>query len=87
VLLHVELPEEEGLARQEPARLLGLDAKERDWFRRPGESARAEFPGDVAGCVVPVVHDEELRLLEEPGHPLRSQPDKPAVPVRGERQR
>jgi hypothetical protein len=32
-----------------------------------------------------VVHDEELRLLEEPGHPLRSQPDKPAVPVRGGR--
>ncbi|MEV5872740.1 CorA family divalent cation transporter [Streptomyces sp. NPDC052101] len=60
LLLDVELPEEEGPkegpADEPPARRLGLDAEELAWFGRPGESARAEFLGDIAGFVIPVVH-------------------------------
>ncbi|MGW3204391.1 CorA family divalent cation transporter [Streptomyces sp. NPDC001135] len=62
LLLGVELPEgaEEGPADESPARRLGLDTRELDWFGRQGESARAEFLGEVAGFVVPVVDDGRI---------------------------
>ncbi|MGV4988040.1 magnesium transporter CorA family protein [Streptomyces sp. NPDC001709] len=56
VLLDVELPEEAGPADEPLARRLGLDAEELAWFGEQGEAARAEFLGDVAGFVVPLVH-------------------------------
>lgn len=46
-----ECPEDGSLARR-----LGLDAEQLTWFGRKGEAARAEFLGDTAGFVVPVVH-------------------------------
>ncbi|MBL1082633.1 CorA family divalent cation transporter [Streptomyces actinomycinicus] len=39
---------------------LGLDTEGLDWFGRPDEPPRAEFLGDRAGLVVPVVHEERI---------------------------
>ena len=64
LLLDVELPDEEGPAADEPvARRLGLEAEDLGWFGSRDESARAEFLGEVAGFVVPVVHDGDIAQL------------------------
>ncbi|MGW7541382.1 CorA family divalent cation transporter [Streptomyces sp. NPDC054770] len=71
LFLRIELPDqeeqeeeeerEEREEREEPVvRRLGLDYAELEWFGRRGESARADFLGEVAGFVVPVVHDREV---------------------------
>ncbi|MFD3585715.1 CorA family divalent cation transporter [Streptomyces sp. NPDC058683] len=67
LFLRIELPEPEdqgepGEPEQEVpvVRRLGLADEELEWFGRREESARAEFLGDVAGFVVPVVHDREV---------------------------
>ncbi|MEV6118529.1 CorA family divalent cation transporter [Streptomyces sp. NPDC052109] len=60
LLLDVELPEEEGPEDEPLARRLGLDAEELAWFGSRGESARAEFLGDLAGFVVPVAQDARV---------------------------
>ncbi|MEV6835357.1 CorA family divalent cation transporter [Streptomyces sp. NPDC051133] len=53
----IELPAD-GPAPEPPiAAQLGLDADELDWFGSKDEPARAEFLGDRAGVVVPVVHE------------------------------
>ncbi|MEV6761043.1 CorA family divalent cation transporter [Streptomyces sp. NPDC051105] len=57
LILGVELSE----AVDEPvAARLGLDDEDLDWFGVPDESPRAEFLGDVAGFVVPVVVDDRI---------------------------
>ncbi|MFE9354831.1 CorA family divalent cation transporter [Streptomyces olivaceoviridis] len=63
LLLDVELPEEEGPASEPLAHRLGLDAEELAWFGSKGESARAEFLGDIATFVVPVVHGDRVAHL------------------------
>ncbi|MFF4400015.1 CorA family divalent cation transporter [Streptomyces sp. NPDC001480] len=42
------------------ARLLGLEAVDLAWFGTEGEAARAEFLGDSAGFVVPVVEEDQV---------------------------
>ncbi|MGW2029418.1 magnesium transporter CorA family protein [Streptomyces sp. NPDC001811] len=63
LLLDVEQPAEEGPADESLAHRLGLDARELAWFGRKGESARAEFLGDLAGFVVPVVQGGRIAHL------------------------
>ncbi|MFF7354278.1 MULTISPECIES: CorA family divalent cation transporter [Streptomyces] len=63
LLVDVELPAQ-APARETPlADQLGLDAADLDWFGRPGEPARAEFLGDRASFVVPVVHEDDIAHL------------------------
>ncbi len=61
LLVDVELPEEEVTDEQPVAHQLGLEAENIRWFGRAGEHARAEFLGDVAGLVVPVVAGVQVR--------------------------
>ncbi|MEW2286946.1 CorA family divalent cation transporter [Streptomyces sp. NPDC047841] len=63
LLLDVEQPAEEGEEGEPLARRLGLEAEELAWFGRAGESARAEFLGDLAGFVVPVVQGGRVAHL------------------------
>ncbi|UFR03903.1 CorA family divalent cation transporter [Streptomyces sp. Go40/10] len=60
VIVDIELPEGEPAPGTPVADQLGLDAEELDWFGREGEPARAEFLGDRAGFVVPVVYGDEI---------------------------
>ncbi|GGS50744.1 magnesium transporter CorA family protein [Streptomyces cinerochromogenes] len=60
VVVDIELPEGEPAPGTPVADQLGLDAEELEWFGREGEPARAEFLGDRAGFVVPVVHGDEI---------------------------
>ncbi|MFD5537826.1 CorA family divalent cation transporter [Streptomyces sp. NPDC127079] len=57
LLLGVELPEEAGPVPEPVLRRLGLDDSDLEWFGRQDASPRAEFLGDTAGFVVPVVHE------------------------------
>ncbi|MEV8045693.1 CorA family divalent cation transporter [Streptomyces griseoluteus] len=59
LLVDVELPPD--AASVPLAARLGLDAEELDWFGRTGEPARADFLGDRAGFVVPVVQGDAIR--------------------------
>ncbi|MFD8806220.1 CorA family divalent cation transporter [Streptomyces sp. NPDC059597] len=66
VLVDIELPEEEREERPEArsmAEQLGLDAEGLDWFGRADEPPRAEYLGDRAGLVVPIVHGEGIALV------------------------
>ncbi|MEW2133708.1 CorA family divalent cation transporter [Streptomyces sp. NPDC005435] len=63
VLVDIELPAEEGPEEWSVAEQLGLDAEGLDWFGRADEPPRAEYLGDRAGLVVPVVHGERIALL------------------------
>ncbi|MER6025075.1 CorA family divalent cation transporter [Streptomyces sp. NPDC001851] len=61
LLVDIELPAQ---APGTPiAGQLGLDAEDLDWFGRPDEPARAEFLGDRASFVVPVVHEDDIAHL------------------------
>ncbi|MDF6044555.1 CorA family divalent cation transporter [Streptomyces sp. JH14] len=55
LLVDIELPEEASPDEQPVAHQLGLEAEDLTWLGREGESVRAEFLGDSAGFVVPVV--------------------------------
>ncbi|MEV7202636.1 CorA family divalent cation transporter [Streptomyces griseoluteus] len=59
LLVDVELPPD--AAPVPLAAHLGLDAEELDWFGRTGEPARADFLGDRAGFVVPVVEGDAIK--------------------------
>ncbi len=60
LLVDVELPRDAPERNPPLAEQLGLDAEELDWFGRFGEPVRADFLGERAGFVVPVVHGEEI---------------------------
>ncbi|MEU9455915.1 CorA family divalent cation transporter [Streptomyces sp. NPDC048277] len=60
LLLGVELPETEGPEDEPVVRRLGLDDEDLEWFGRQGASPRAEFLGEFAGFVVPVVHGGQV---------------------------
>ncbi|MFJ9814180.1 CorA family divalent cation transporter [Streptomyces sp. NPDC101151] len=57
LLADVQLPGEPAAAEPTVVGLLGLEAESPPWFGRAGEPARAEFLGDRAGFVVPVVDE------------------------------
>ncbi|MGW0206387.1 CorA family divalent cation transporter [Streptomyces sp. NPDC003233] len=59
----VELPQDAPAQVPSIAEQLGLDGEELDWFGREGEPARAEFLGDRAAFVVPVVYEDEIAHL------------------------
>ncbi|WP_433451012.1 CorA family divalent cation transporter [Streptomyces sp. CA-142005] len=63
LLVDVELPEHAPAEGPPIADQLGLDGEDLDWFGREGEPARAEFLGDRAAFVVPVVHEDEIAHL------------------------
>ncbi|MGW7419687.1 CorA family divalent cation transporter [Streptomyces sp. NPDC054813] len=60
LILGVQLPQEAEPAEESVVRRLGLDDEDLDWFGVPDESPRAEYLGDVAGFVVPVVVDHRI---------------------------
>ncbi|MFC9926189.1 CorA family divalent cation transporter [Streptomyces sp. NPDC127190] len=60
VLVDVELPMEGQEEAESIAERLGLNTEGLDWFGRDDEPPRAEFRGDRAGFVVPVVHEERI---------------------------
>jgi Mg2+ and Co2+ transporter CorA len=55
LLVDIELPDGEVTDEQPVAHQLGLETENIHWFGRAGERARADFLGDMAGLVVPVV--------------------------------
>lgn len=55
-----EQPEEEPPAGQPLAHLLGLETEDVAWLGRAGKSARAEFLGDSAAFVVPMVQEARI---------------------------
>ncbi|MCZ0987627.1 cation transporter [Streptomyces diastatochromogenes] len=57
LLADVQLSDEPAADEQEVVGLLGLEAESPPWFGRPGVPARAEFHGDRAVFVVPVVEE------------------------------
>ncbi|MFI2121140.1 CorA family divalent cation transporter [Streptomyces sp. NPDC020299] len=60
LFVDIELPEPTRPDETPVARLLGLEAADLAWFGTEGEAARAEFLGDSAGFVVPVVEDDQV---------------------------
>ncbi|MFG2291880.1 CorA family divalent cation transporter [Streptomyces sp. NPDC048603] len=60
LLVDVELPEEQRTEPGSVAEQLGLDIEGLEWFGTADEPARAEYLGDRAGFVVPVVRGERF---------------------------
>ncbi|MFB7293446.1 magnesium transporter CorA family protein [Actinacidiphila glaucinigra] len=60
LLVDVEVPGEERPDELSIARELGLAAEDLAWLGREGETARAEFHGDNARFVVPVIDDGKV---------------------------
>ncbi|MCX4532971.1 CorA family divalent cation transporter [Streptomyces sp. NBC_00841] len=60
LLVDIELPEETSPDEQPVAHQLGLEAEDLTWFGREGESVRAEFLGDSAAFVVPVIEEGQV---------------------------
>ncbi|MFD7228555.1 CorA family divalent cation transporter [Streptomyces sp. NPDC059881] len=60
LIVDIELPAESPSGEQPIAYQLGLEGEGFAWLGRPGESPRAEFLGDSAGFVVPVIEDGEV---------------------------
>ncbi|WP_405653368.1 CorA family divalent cation transporter [Streptomyces sp. NBC_01386] len=63
LIVDVELPEEAPADDEGVARQLGLEADDLDWFGRKDEPARADFLGEKAGFVVPVIHDDRVAYI------------------------
>jgi magnesium transporter len=63
LIVDVELPEEAPADGEGVARQLGLEADDLAWFGRKDEPARADFLGEKAGFVVPVVHDDRVAYI------------------------
>ncbi|WP_406362872.1 hypothetical protein [Streptomyces sp. NBC_01579] len=55
LIVDIEPPEEAPPDEQPVAHQLGLEAEDLTWLGREGEAVRAEFLGESAGFVVPVV--------------------------------
>jgi len=60
LFVDVELPEAAPPDDTPVAHQLGLEASDLAWFGTEGEAARAEFLGDSAGFVVPVVEEDQV---------------------------
>ncbi|MFB6779187.1 CorA family divalent cation transporter [Streptomyces sp. NPDC056352] len=60
LLVDIELPEETSPDEQPVADQLGLEAEDLTWLGREGESVRAEFLGDSAAFVVPLVEEGQV---------------------------
>ncbi|MFE2089530.1 CorA family divalent cation transporter [Streptomyces sp. NPDC059460] len=60
LLVDIELPEETSPDEQPVAHQLGLEAEDLTWLGREGESVRAEFLGDSAAFVVPLVEEGQV---------------------------
>ncbi|MGW1027799.1 CorA family divalent cation transporter [Streptomyces sp. NPDC002577] len=60
LFVDIELPEETAPDETPVAHQLGLEAAYLTWLGKEGEAARAEFLGDSAGFVVPVVEEEQV---------------------------
>ncbi|MFD7444519.1 CorA family divalent cation transporter [Streptomyces sp. NPDC059909] len=60
LLVDIELPEKAPPGEQPVSEQLGLEAEDLTWLGREGESVRAEFFGDSAGFVVPVVETGQV---------------------------
>ncbi|MFB7996808.1 CorA family divalent cation transporter [Streptomyces sp. NPDC056002] len=63
LIVDVELPEDAPADGGGVARQLGLEAQDLAWFGRKDEPARADFLGEKAGFVVPVVHDDQIAYV------------------------
>jgi magnesium transporter len=63
LLVDVELAEDAAPGEWPVVRQLGLPAEDLPWFGRPDEPARAEFHGDRAAFVVPVVEGRGIAHL------------------------
>ncbi|MGW1884158.1 CorA family divalent cation transporter [Streptomyces sp. NPDC001970] len=61
--MDIELPKEAPPGERPIAHELGLEAEDLAWLGREGESARAEFLGDSAGFVVPVIEDCQVTQI------------------------
>ncbi|MFF1836052.1 CorA family divalent cation transporter [Streptomyces sp. NPDC058231] len=60
LFVDIELPEEASPDEQPVAHELGLEDEDLAWLGRAGESVRAEFLGDSAAFVVPVVEADRI---------------------------
>ena len=60
VVVDVEQPERPTCDDQGVARQLGLDAERLAWLGRPAEDVRADYDGEIAGFVAPVVEGDRV---------------------------
>ncbi|MFE7326347.1 CorA family divalent cation transporter [Streptomyces sp. NPDC057565] len=60
LLVDIELPEETSPDEEPVAHQLGLEAEDLTWLGKEGESVRAEFLGDSAAFVVPLVEEGQV---------------------------
>lgn len=60
VVVDVEQPERPTSDDQGVARQLGLDAERLAWLGRPAEDVRADYDGEIAGFVAPVVEGDQV---------------------------
>ena len=60
VVVDVEQPEQPTSDDQGVARQLGLDAERLAWLGRPAEDVRADYDGEIAGFVAPVVEGDRV---------------------------
>ncbi|MFG2290377.1 CorA family divalent cation transporter [Streptomyces sp. NPDC048595] len=63
LLVDIQLPDELPPEEAPIVHQLGLEPERLTWFGREGESVRAEFLGDRAGFVVPVVEGDQVTHL------------------------
>ncbi|RFC74914.1 cation transporter [Streptomyces sp. AcE210] len=63
LIVDIELPEEAPADGESVARQLGLEGEDLAWFGRKDEPARADFLGEKAGFVMPVVHDDQVAYI------------------------
>ncbi|MGX1541683.1 magnesium transporter CorA family protein [Streptomyces adustus] len=73
VIVAVEQEDDDPPSDDPPlSRLLGVEDHAWEWFGRPQEEVRAEYHGDFAACVVPVVHGgrriNHVQVLVGPRH-------------------
>ncbi|MER5596348.1 CorA family divalent cation transporter [Streptomyces sp. NPDC002265] len=73
VIVTVEQEDDDPPCAEQPlSRLLGVEDEAWEWFGEPQDEVRAEYHGDFAACVVPVVHSGRrisyVQVLVDPRH-------------------
>ncbi|MFB7330228.1 CorA family divalent cation transporter [Streptomyces adustus] len=73
VIVTVEQEDDDPPSGDQPlSRLLGVEDEAWEWFGEPQDAVRAEYRGDFAACVVPVVQGtrrvSHVQLLVDPRH-------------------